>query len=47
MTAAASPVRSVLAHPGIARTNLAAHSKSNIVNRLAMARKITAALDAA
>ncbi|WP_329352141.1 SDR family NAD(P)-dependent oxidoreductase [Streptomyces sp. NBC_01261] len=34
LTAAGSPVRSVLASPGIARTSLAAHSRSNIVNRL-------------
>lgn len=34
LTAAGSPVRSVLAHPGITRTSLAAHSKSNIINRL-------------
>ncbi|MEV6510373.1 SDR family NAD(P)-dependent oxidoreductase [Streptomyces sp. NPDC051642] len=33
LTAAGSPVRSVLASPGIARTALAAHSRSNIVNR--------------
>ncbi|WP_106971739.1 SDR family NAD(P)-dependent oxidoreductase [Streptomyces xylophagus] len=30
---AGSPVRSVLASPGIARTSLAAHSRSNVVNR--------------
>ncbi|WP_197383603.1 SDR family NAD(P)-dependent oxidoreductase [Mycolicibacterium mengxianglii] len=29
-----SPVRSVLAHPGIARTALAAHSSSNAINRI-------------
>ncbi|MFF2426979.1 SDR family NAD(P)-dependent oxidoreductase [Streptomyces mirabilis] len=34
LTAAASPVRSVLASPGIARTTLAAHSRSNVINRL-------------
>ncbi|MFF0142231.1 SDR family NAD(P)-dependent oxidoreductase [Streptomyces sp. NPDC005227] len=34
LTAAGSPVRSVLASPGIARTTLAAHSRSNVVNRL-------------
>ncbi|MDV7219388.1 SDR family NAD(P)-dependent oxidoreductase [Streptomyces prunicolor] len=34
LTAAGSPVRSVLASPGIARTSLAAHSRSNVVNRL-------------
>ncbi|GAA2639112.1 SDR family NAD(P)-dependent oxidoreductase [Paractinoplanes durhamensis] len=34
LDAAHSPVRSVLAHPGIARTALAAHSRSNIINRL-------------
>ena len=33
LTAANSPVRSVLASPGIARTSLAAHSRSNVVNR--------------
>jgi NAD(P)-dependent dehydrogenase (short-subunit alcohol dehydrogenase family) len=32
--AAGSPVRSVLAHPGIATTALAAHSSANRVNRL-------------
>jgi NAD(P)-dependent dehydrogenase (short-subunit alcohol dehydrogenase family) len=34
LDASNSAVRSVLAHPGIARTSLAAHSKSNIINRL-------------
>jgi NAD(P)-dependent dehydrogenase (short-subunit alcohol dehydrogenase family) len=34
LTAAGSPVRSVLAHPGIATTTLAAHSSSNWINRL-------------
>ncbi|GLY97975.1 short-chain dehydrogenase [Actinoplanes sp. NBRC 103695] len=34
LTAAGSRVRSVLASPGIARTALAAHSRSNIINRL-------------
>lgn len=33
LTDAGSPVRSVLASPGIARTSLAAHSRSNVVNR--------------
>jgi NAD(P)-dependent dehydrogenase (short-subunit alcohol dehydrogenase family) len=33
LTAAGSQVRSVLASPGIARTNLAAHSRSNVINR--------------
>ncbi|MFD6287325.1 SDR family NAD(P)-dependent oxidoreductase, partial [Streptomyces sp. NPDC060205] len=33
LTATGSPVRSVLASPGIARTSLAAQSRSNIVNR--------------
>ncbi|MEV8543473.1 SDR family NAD(P)-dependent oxidoreductase [Streptomyces sp. NPDC051572] len=33
LTAAGSPVRSVLASPGIARTSLAAQSRSNVVNR--------------
>jgi NAD(P)-dependent dehydrogenase (short-subunit alcohol dehydrogenase family) len=33
LTAAGSRVRSVLASPGIARTSLAAHSRSNIINR--------------
>jgi NAD(P)-dependent dehydrogenase (short-subunit alcohol dehydrogenase family) len=33
LTAAGSPVRSVLASPGIARTALAAHSRSNVINR--------------
>jgi len=31
--AVGSPVRSVLAHPGIATTSLAAHSSSNAINR--------------
>ncbi|MFD8421795.1 SDR family NAD(P)-dependent oxidoreductase [Streptomyces sp. NPDC059466] len=34
LAATGSPVRSVLASPGIARTSLAAHSKSNVINRL-------------
>jgi NAD(P)-dependent dehydrogenase (short-subunit alcohol dehydrogenase family) len=34
LTAAGSPVRSVLAHPGIATTALAAHSPANRINRL-------------
>jgi NAD(P)-dependent dehydrogenase (short-subunit alcohol dehydrogenase family) len=34
LTAAGSPVRSVLAHPGIATTSLAAHSPANRINRL-------------
>ncbi|MET7394030.1 SDR family NAD(P)-dependent oxidoreductase [Dactylosporangium sp. NPDC005572] len=33
LTAAGSRVRSVLASPGIARTALAAHSRSNVINR--------------
>lgn len=33
LTADGSPVRSVLASPGIARTGLAAHSRANLVNR--------------
>jgi len=33
LDAAGSPVRSVLAHPGIATTSLAAHSSSNVINR--------------
>ncbi|MFF2364551.1 SDR family NAD(P)-dependent oxidoreductase [Streptomyces sp. NPDC058122] len=33
LTAAGSPVRSVLASPGIARTTLASHSRSNVINR--------------
>jgi NAD(P)-dependent dehydrogenase (short-subunit alcohol dehydrogenase family) len=33
LTAAGSPVRSILAHPGIATTALAAHSSSNAINR--------------
>lgn len=33
LTASGSPVRSVLAHPGIASTSLAAHSSSNVINR--------------
>lgn len=33
LTAAGSEVRSVLASPGIARTALAAHSRSNVINR--------------
>ena len=35
LTATGSPVRSVLAHPGIATTSLAAHSPANAVNRFA------------
>ncbi|MET8629903.1 SDR family NAD(P)-dependent oxidoreductase [Kitasatospora sp. NPDC004669] len=35
LTASGSPVRSVLAHPGIARTSLAAHSSANVINRFA------------
>lgn len=34
LAAAGSPVRSVLAHPGIARTNLVAHSPSGAIMRL-------------
>lgn len=34
LDAAGSPVRSVLAHPGIATTSLAAHSSSNAINHL-------------
>ncbi|SDC33269.1 NADP-dependent 3-hydroxy acid dehydrogenase YdfG [Sanguibacter gelidistatuariae] len=34
LTAAGSTVRSVVAHPGIATTTLAAHSSSNAINRL-------------
>lgn len=34
LTAAGSAVRSVLASPGIARTSLAAQSRSNVINRL-------------
>jgi NAD(P)-dependent dehydrogenase (short-subunit alcohol dehydrogenase family) len=34
LTAAGRPVRSVLAHPGIATTTLAAHSSANRINRL-------------
>jgi NAD(P)-dependent dehydrogenase (short-subunit alcohol dehydrogenase family) len=34
LTASGSAVRSVLAHPGIASTSLAAHSSSNWINRL-------------
>jgi NAD(P)-dependent dehydrogenase (short-subunit alcohol dehydrogenase family) len=33
LTRAGSPVRSVLAHPGIATTALAAHSSANAINR--------------
>lgn len=33
LTASGSPVRSVLAHPGIATTSLAAHSSANVINR--------------
>ncbi len=33
LTATGSPLRSVLASPGIARTALASHSRSNIINR--------------
>lgn len=35
LTASGSPVRSVLAHPGIATTSLAAHSSANVINRFA------------
>ncbi|MFD7902797.1 SDR family NAD(P)-dependent oxidoreductase [Kitasatospora sp. NPDC059747] len=34
LTASGSRVKSVLAHPGIATTTLAAHSSANVVNRL-------------
>lgn len=34
LAAAGSPVRSVLAHPGIATTTLAAHSSANAINHL-------------
>jgi NAD(P)-dependent dehydrogenase (short-subunit alcohol dehydrogenase family) len=34
LTAAGSQVRSIIAHPGVARTGLVNHSKLNIVNRL-------------
>jgi hypothetical protein len=34
LTTAASPLRSVPAHPGIATTTLAAHSCANRINRL-------------
>ncbi|WP_250038000.1 SDR family NAD(P)-dependent oxidoreductase [Paractinoplanes maris] len=34
LTAAGSPIRSIVAHPGVARTGLVNHSKLNIVNRL-------------
>ncbi|MGD3108911.1 SDR family NAD(P)-dependent oxidoreductase [Streptomyces sp. YGL11-2] len=33
LTASGSPVKSVLAHPGIATTSLAAHSSANVINR--------------
>jgi NAD(P)-dependent dehydrogenase (short-subunit alcohol dehydrogenase family) len=33
LAASGSPVRSVLAHPGIATTTLAAHSRANVINR--------------
>jgi len=33
LTASGSRVRSVLAHPGIATTSLAAHSSANVINR--------------
>ena len=36
LTAAGRPVRSVLAHPGIATTTLAAHSSANWINRLGL-----------
>jgi NAD(P)-dependent dehydrogenase (short-subunit alcohol dehydrogenase family) len=35
LTASGSRVRSVLAHPGIATTSLAAHSSANVINRFA------------
>jgi hypothetical protein len=34
LTAAGSHVRSVVAHPGVARTGLVKHSKLGVVNRL-------------
>jgi NAD(P)-dependent dehydrogenase (short-subunit alcohol dehydrogenase family) len=34
LTAAGSRLRSIVAHPGVARTGLVSHSKLNIVNRL-------------
>ncbi len=34
LTESGSAVRSILAHPGIARTGLAAHSASNVINHL-------------
>jgi NAD(P)-dependent dehydrogenase (short-subunit alcohol dehydrogenase family) len=34
LSATGSPVRSILAHPGIATTSLSAHSTSNAINRL-------------
>ncbi|GAA2859825.1 short-chain dehydrogenase [Actinoplanes cyaneus] len=34
LTAAGSQIRSIVAHPGVARTGLVDHSKLNIVNRL-------------
>ncbi|MET1007175.1 MAG: SDR family NAD(P)-dependent oxidoreductase [Propionibacteriaceae bacterium] len=34
LSAAGSPVRSIIAHPGVSRTGLVTHSKLNIVNRL-------------
>jgi NAD(P)-dependent dehydrogenase (short-subunit alcohol dehydrogenase family) len=33
LTASGSPVRSVLAHPGIAKTSLVSHSPANVINR--------------
>lgn len=36
LTSAGSTVRSVLAHPGIATTTLAAHSSSNAINRFSI-----------
>jgi NAD(P)-dependent dehydrogenase (short-subunit alcohol dehydrogenase family) len=36
LTAAGSTVRSIVAHPGIATTTLAAHSSSNAINRFSL-----------
>jgi NAD(P)-dependent dehydrogenase (short-subunit alcohol dehydrogenase family) len=53
LTASGSPLRSMLAHPGIATTSLAAHSSANVINRFTFllndpewsARRASACLD--
>ncbi|MFI9586441.1 hypothetical protein ACIHCQ_32480 [Streptomyces sp. NPDC052236] len=41
LTALGSPARSVLAHPGIATTSLAAHSSANVISRFTFLRPAT------